>query len=739
MKQLLTTLSLLLLLAVATASADSEFLDEFKDIYGELDFDLLKTNAAVIDVKDFVYKKDVAEFTFDEGTFYLMRQFGDRYSTAYFEGKGHAKIMVPPKAERIDLAAISPDSLVDQEFKTCLIRMADNLDVDLLGKYDHEIKTLPWKTYNRIKQTQLEFFFKPLVYHRYDFYFQLLRSLYERADDGYFWTKFDRYTFNFDPNRPEQVIIGYEYEGGDQTATEGAVFQRQEYNKYDNAELSDIKYETTILEKSGTLEMAGLDAGTVLGAAIDLKLLVNPDSLRFVTLFLDRKFKLDSIQVNGKDLDFHRRHDFSFTGLILPEYYHAGDTLDITIFYRGKDYTELFPYVDNPAASSYAFDFIQPNNYNYFMPGMGSPEEIEDGRVMIKVMPNNKFRTFELRGFPTGLDTLPVVSEIGLTLNFLKWDLMQKKYSDCFIPDDIFETTMTEAFNYMAGDFGAPPGTFEVAVSPAGYRTMPGLMEAPQIACVTSGPMEAFGGFRTLAGLAAGEQWFGSLLQPATDREVWLVDALPEYASMLYIEKEMGGTYYTNLFGRRDSVDVARSINKDRPMAAGSRVSKTVRANKGVWIFHMLRYLMHDLETHSDASFMKFMQELMLYYNARPFTNADFIARAEKYVGRPLKEWFDYWLYGKGYPKLKGEYKFVEEGGQKYAQLDVVAEDLNDVFKVPVIIRVAGTDGKSMFFREEFGNGENSIKIGPFTSEPSELYMNEFFSVYADVDVKKKN
>lgn len=739
MKQILTVLSVFVLLFAATSNADSEFLEEFKDVYGELDFDLLKTEAAVINVSNFVYKKDVAEFTFEEGTFYLMRKFGERYTTAYFEGKGRARIVPPSKAERIDLASISPDSLVDKEFETCFIRMADDLDLALLGKYEVEMKSLPWKTYNKIKQTQLEFFFKPLIYHRYDFYFQLLRSLYERAADGYLWIKFDRYTYSFDPNRPEQVIIGYEYEGGDQTATEGAVFQREENNNYDNAELSDIEYETTILEKSGTLEMAGLDAGTVLGAAIDLTLLVNADSLRFVSLFLDRRFKLDSIKVKGNDLDFHRRHDFSFTGLILPEYYHAGDTLDITLFYRGKDYTELFPYVDDPTASRHAFDFIQPKSYNYFMPGKGEVEEISDGRVKVAVMPTNKYRTFELRGFPTGLDTLPVVSEIGLTLNFLKWDLMSKKYSDCFIPDVDFETTMTEAFNYMAGTFGAPPGTFEVAVSPAGYRTMPGLMEAPQIACVTSGPMEAFGGFRTLAGQAAAKQWFGSLLQPATDREIWLVDALPEYASMLYIEKMMGGTYYTNLFGRRDSVDVAKSINKDRPIAAGSRVNKTVRSNKGVWMFHMLRYLMHDLETHSDAAFMKFMRELMLYYNAKPFTNADFIERAEKHAGRSLTEFFDYWLYGKGHPKLKGDYEFIEDGGQKYAQLNVVGEELSNGFKVPVIIRVAATDGKSMFFRREFGNGDNSIKVGPFESEPSELFMNEFFSVYADVDVKKKD
>ena len=64
--------------------------------------------------------------------------------------------------------------------------------------------------------------------HTYDNYFQLLRSVYERAEDGYFWIDFDRYVYSFDPNRPEEeVVVAYEHEGGDTEPTNGAVLQTQ--------------------------------------------------------------------------------------------------------------------------------------------------------------------------------------------------------------------------------------------------------------------------------------------------------------------------------------------------------------------------------------------------------------------------------------------------------------------------------------------------------------------------------
>ena len=728
----------LLLFGAVEASAESEFFKEFKKAYDLIDQDLLKNEAEVAQVKDFVYQKDVATFTFKEGTMYLMRYLDGRPTTAFFVGEGSASIQVPPRLEKRALTAITSDTAVNDDFQFCFIRMADDFDLELKEKFSFNKETLNWKPYNAVKQEQGEFFFKPLILHKYDNCFQLLRSHYERSDDGYFWIDFNRFIFTYDPNRPEQVIVSYEHEGGDQVARDGAVFQKKEAGLYDDRHLSDITYQTTILEKSGTIEMEGLDGGSVKQAGITVLLEVNVDSLRFLSMFLDKRLRLDSVSYGGRPADFHRRGDFFFFGVILPEYRYKGDTLSITAYYHGKEFTEAFPFVDNPQASRQSFTFIIPKGYNYFMPGMSAPEKLDGRREQFITAAPNKLRSFYFRPFAAGLDTLPVISDIGISLNFLKWKLMTKKYSNCFIPDDLYESTMTEAFNFMCGQFGPPPGTFEVFASPAGYLSMPGLMEAPQIACVTEGPMAGYGGFDALAGLAAARQWFGPLLQPATDREVWLIDALPEFVSLLYLNSKLGGTYFTNLINRRDSLYMAMNDEKKTPLAVGSRSPRYMRANKGLWIFHMLRFMMRDFTTQSDQQFVKFLREIMTNYNNKKFSNDDFIQLAEKHYGQPLTSFFDYWLYGGETPEFDVEYSINRQDDGYYIDAEVAAKNVDATFSMPVVLQVAGGDGNATFDRRQIEGAQTSLHLGPYAEEPKELVFNEFFSVLSVDRIRKK-
>jgi len=725
------------LFSIGNIMAESEFYKQFKNNYGLVDRDILSTETEVIEVKDFVYKKDVATFTFNEGTFYLLRYIDEQPTTAFFVGKGKAHISIPSPVEQEALKVIISDTVIDEEFESCLIRMADDFDLMLKENFESEMQTLKWKPYNMAKKEQGGVFFKPVIFHHYDYYFQLLRSNYERAPDGFFWVDFNRYVFNFDPNRPEQVIIGYELQGGDQLITECAQFQRREKNLYDNYRMSDITYESTILEKSGTLEVAGLDARDIRQAEVNLKLLINTDSLRFITMFLDRHFKIDSLYFNDEPVDFHRRGDFAFFGIILPEYHHKNDTLSFTVWYEGNNFDQPFPYVDNPQACVHSFTFIQPKGYNYFMPGMSELSQAGKKR-QFTVTPANKYRSFYFRGYAAGLDTLPVTSDIGLSLNILKWNVMNKKYSNCFIPDEMYETTCLDAFNFMCGQFGSPPGTFEVYVSPAGNLTMPGLMEAPQIACVTSGPMEAYGGFKTVAGLAAAKQWFGSLLQPASPREEWLVKALPEYAGLLYLEKSLGGAFYANLYNRRDSVSVFKDIFKKMPLAAGKSSYSTIQANKGLWVLHMLRFMMHDLENHSDKKFLKLLREIQIYFNNKKFTNEDFIKLCEKHYGQSLASFFDYWLYYGGFPEFDVNYTISQKDDGYYIDTEVKARGVNDAFSMPVILSVIDEFDNSIYLRQTIIGTETKFQIGPFANKPDKMVFNEFYSIMSYDNVNKK-
>jgi hypothetical protein len=199
---LITSTLLILALGTLPAAAESDFAKKLRGDYSVLDQDLLNHTGELGTIKDFVYEKDAATFTFTEGTIHLLRYVNDRPTTALFIGKGHARINIPCHVERQSLLAIARDSVVDEEFETCLIRIGDDFDLKLHEEFSFEFKQLSWKHFNQIaKKPQAEIFFKPTTHHLYDNYFQLLRSLYERGQDGYFWIDFNRYVFTFDTNR----------------------------------------------------------------------------------------------------------------------------------------------------------------------------------------------------------------------------------------------------------------------------------------------------------------------------------------------------------------------------------------------------------------------------------------------------------------------------------------------------------------------------------------------------------
>ena len=734
--------TLLCLLPVA-AVADADFDQEFHDNYALVDIDLLGNTGKVADVKDFTYTKDVATFHFSEGRMHLLRYVMGRPTLALFVGKGHADIEIPSHVERQSMFTVAQDSVIHEDFEECLIRMADDLDLALEEKYTFEDEQLGWRDFNVAKDKQSEFFFKPNIQHKYDNYFQLLRSAYERDANGYFWIDFNRYQYNFDPNRPEQVRISYEHEGGHTVATDGAVFQSKERGIYADDAMSDLIYPTTTLSKYGELEMGGLDGMSVTGGYGGIKLLINSDSLRFVSLFLHFNLKPDSAYLDGKLVGYHHRKDFSFIGILLPEYRYRGDTLDLKLWYRGKNFDCLFPTVENPQPAMHEVTFIVPRGFNYIAPDRGATEPHDGKYEKFTVSTSRPYNTFCIQGYATGFDTLAVTSDLGIGVNFLRSKHI-KKGQDCFIPDALYEGATMGAFNFYSGRFGGPAGTFVENVYPEGYLlTMPGMIKLPKIACVTEGSYEAVGGFHALAGNAVARQWYGSLVQAATDRENWLSLAMPEYLSLLYIQDDLdGGEFYSNLVAKRDSIHTLHERIWDLPLAVGNRASETipvntVKTNKGVWVLHMLRMLMFDTETGSDKVFLKFMHEFTFTANSKPFTNTDLIRLAEKHYGDKL-DWFaHHWLYGVNYPEYDVKYSIEERGGEYYVDVAVETKGVRDDFKMPVILRV-GENSESTFVRQMIPGGVSSFELGPYAKKPKDFHFNEYFSVLSKDNVGKK-
>ncbi|MFQ5498300.1 MAG: hypothetical protein ACE5FH_01390 [Candidatus Zixiibacteriota bacterium] len=746
MRMIVAYMLLLLLATSVLAGHKSEFYRKFEKDYGAIDLDLLNNPGETAEIRGFVYRKDVATFTFTEGSIHLLRYLDGRPTTAIFVGKGNATIRIPSHAEveglccAVNDRVVSDDGILSVDFDGCFIRLADDFDLKLKEEFSFKKQELNWKNFTIAKQDQGETYFKPVRWDTYDNYFQLLRSHYERSEDGFFWIDFGRYVFTFDPNQPEEVRIAYEFEAADEVLTEGATFQRKERNIYDDSAISNIAYQITTIEKHGDLEMGGPDGGQIKSARANIKVVVNADSLRYLTLFLHDNLKTDSIYFEGQPVDYHRRRDFQAMGIMLPEYRYQNDTIDLSFFYKGKDFDYTLPYTADPTPSIHSFTFVVPKGYNYLMPSMGPREKVELSREQFEVIPPQPFRRFYVQGYVSGFDTITTVSDIGMSLNFLKSKQIKKSNYDCFLPDKLYRRAITDAFNYYCAKLGAPIGAFGMYIYPKGFMSMPGIIEVPQVACVTEGTMEAVGGLDAIAGHSVARQWFGALMRPATYREAWLSEAIPQYLSLLFVQDNVGaGEFYSNLAIRRDTI--ASTYDRGRgilPLAAGARADDSYSANFGVWVMHMLRILMLDLETQSDNEFMRFQRELVLTFNNRKFTNHDFVRLAEKHYGHSLDFFFDQWLYGRAYPDYKVRYSIDQKADGYYIVGTVETKRVTANFDMPVLLRIELSDGQSRFVRESIHAGHDEFRIGPFETKPKELHFNEYLSVLSTDHVKKR-
>lgn len=724
-----------LLLAAVAAYADSERFKKFKSDYGILDLDLLNNPCELATVSDFVYQKDIATFTFTEGKIYLLRAVNGRPTTAIFIGKGSASITIPSHVERQTLLFASGDSTVSQQFEVCFIRMADDFDLALKEKFSFATVQLDWKDFNVAKKAQGEFFFKPVIQHPYDNYFQLLRSAYQRAADGYFWVDFNRYVFSYDPNRPEQTLVAYEKEGGDVAMTDGAILQRKENGVTDDLQMSQIPYPTTMVDRSADLVMAGLEGRDMSSGDIRARVLVNADSLAYLSLFLHYNLKLDSLTTDEQPTDFHRRKDFNFIGVLLPRTYHKGDTLNLRLFCHGKDYVSVFPYVENPAASPHRLTIVTRPDFNYLAPGLEEAEKQDGGMVKFVVAPTPSFRDFQFQGYAPKFDTVVRSTETGATVNFLKSRAITKSKFDCFVPDELYQGPVLGAFNFLAERLGAAAGQFEFFVFPENRGTMPGMVEVPQVFCILDGT----GGFHLLPGVQVARQYFGALMQPVSDRDQWLIDAAPEYLGLMYVQDALGGgPFYTEMVTRRNLITTLVDRSRDLPIAAGDRVSDSLRAAKGAWIMHMLRFVMFDPETQSDAVFLKFLRDLSLRCNSKPYTNADIQALAEKAYGQPLDWFFRHWLFERNIPQYDVAYSMIQKENGWMVEGTVKTTGVGPEFQMPVVLRVELTDGVSVYDHPMIKGNDDRFVLGPFPAQPKQLTFNEFFSVLSVDNVKKK-
>jgi hypothetical protein len=167
----------------------------------------------------------------------------------------------------------------------------------------------------------------------------------------------------------------------------------------------------------------------------------------------------------------------------------------------------------------------------------------------------------------------------------------------------------------------------------------------------------------------AAHQWWGSILAAGGQEDEWLLEALANYSSLLWMEKKKGVKEVEKVLnGYRDELLTKNAdglvFESAGPIVWGDRLSASPIANvwrvitygKGTWILHMLRRRM------GDDAFFKVLAELRRRYEFKTITTADFRAlvrelRPQGLSAEAVDAFFDNWVYATGIPALKLKYK----------------------------------------------------------------------------------
>jgi aminopeptidase N len=215
-------------------------------------------------------------------------------------------------------------------------------------------------------------------------------------------------------------------------------------------------------------------------------------------------------------------------------------------------------------------------------------------------------------------------------------------------------------------------------------------------------------GNNNIEGLIAHEiahQWFGNSASENDWNHVWLSEGFATYFTILYQEDVYGNDK------RKEELELDRKqiieyYNQNPSTIVDSNIKDPRRVlsvntyQKGSWVLNMLRHLV------GDGVFWKGIRK---YYDSYKNTNAlteDFRTIMEEISGLNLEEFFDQWVYTKGYPELAWSWAY-EDG---FLKLKINQEQNHHVFNFPLEVGVIS--GNQMYIETvQIDSKSNSFKI----------------------------
>ena len=215
-------------------------------------------------------------------------------------------------------------------------------------------------------------------------------------------------------------------------------------------------------------------------------------------------------------------------------------------------------------------------------------------------------------------------------------------------------------------------------------------------------------------------QWFGNSATENDWNHVWLSEGFATYFAILYQEWVYGDARRKEQLAL-DRMQIIEYYKKNpSPVVDPSIIDpfKVLSVNtyqKGGWVLNMLRY---------KIGYEKFWNGIRSYYRKYQNANAmtsDFQKVMEEASGEDLNDFFQQWIFTKGYPEIKWDWKY--KNGEISINLRQTQE--HHVFQFPLEIGVT-TNGKTTISKFEILEKQVIYRI-PTTTKPDSVILDPNF------------
>jgi hypothetical protein len=246
----------------------------------------------------------------------------------------------------------------------------------------------------------------------------------------------------------------------------------------------------------------------------------------------------------------------------------------------------------------------------------------------------------------------------------------------------------------------------------------------------------------------ASHQWWGHVVTTESYRDAWIIEGLPEYCAYWYYEmtsKNKTACSRTLEYWRDWILTGQRASSKGSkagPVIMGYRLNSTksydygnLIYNKGSYIFHMIRYLLHDYDKNSDDAFADLLKDMVTKFRGKVITTEKFRTLLEEHLDGDMGWFFNQYVYGTDIPEYIFSSKSEDAGDGKFkVTCHIRQEKVPESFQMMVPLTILFKDDKYLHLKIWVDQPEMDVDLPLLPYKPEKIIFNTYDAVLCKVN-----